>query len=117
IALSDGNRRITFTPAASLSPNTTFTIALNAAMADIAGNPLTAAPGATFTTGTQTDTQGPFVTSLSPVNGAGDVPTNAVMTFTFNERMNPLTVNSQTFQVYPQATGIPIAGSYVVSTD
>ena len=116
IALSDGNRRITFTPAAPLSPNTTFTIAPSAEVTDIAGNLVTATPTAAFTTGTESDFQGPSVTWHSP-SGAADVPTNAVMTFSFSERVNPLSVNSQSLWVYPQATAVPIAGSIVVSAD
>jgi len=45
------------------------------------------------------------------------VPTNALVQLGFSERMDALTVNSATFQVYPPATGIPIAGSYAVSAD
>ena len=45
------------------------------------------------------------------------MPTNVIVTFTYNERMNPLSVNSQTFQVSPQATGIPVAASYTISSD
>src|SRR5206468_2227950 len=70
-----------------------------------------------FTTTTGVDLNGPAVSTVSPINAGTGVPTNALIQLEFSERMNPLTVNSGTLQVYPQATGIVIAGSYSVSAD
>ena len=70
-----------------------------------------------FTTGTGADLTPPVVTSVSPINGAQNVPTNVVVQVTFNERMNPLTITRSTFQVIDQSTGIAIAGDVVVSSD
>jgi hypothetical protein len=117
VALSDGNRRMTFTPAASLAPNTSFTVVPSAGVTDVAGNAAVALTSSTFTTGTQTDTQTPVVTATTPVNGASGVPTNAVMRWIFSEPMNPLSINGGTLVAYPSATGIPIAASYQLSSD
>src|SRR5439155_24221018 len=40
VALSNGNRRVTFTPAAALLPTTPYTVVLSTAITDLAGNPL-----------------------------------------------------------------------------
>ncbi len=42
---------------------------------------------------------GPIVTSVSPANGAVNVTTTATVTATFNEAMDPTTINTNTFQL------------------
>jgi hypothetical protein len=117
IALSDGNRRITFTPAAALPAVTLVTIVPDPQLTDVAGNAAAPFANATFTTGTAADNTTPSVTTISPVNGAAGVPTNAIVQLSFSEAINPITVNAATFLVYPQATGLPVAASFAVSPD
>jgi large repetitive protein len=116
IALSDSNRRITFTPAAALTPNSSYTVSVQPSIADLADR-LIDNPGTfTFQTGAGTDTTRPSVVTLSPLNGAGGVPVNSVIEAQFSERINPLTVNGTDFTVTP-SNGLQIPGTIVVSSD
>jgi hypothetical protein len=117
VALSDSNKRITFTPLGGLSANSTYKVVIGSQITDVAGNPL-ANPGSfTFSTSGVTDTSRPQITTVSPLDGASGVSTNAVVQLQFNKRIDPFTVNGSTFYVYPRDTGIPIAGSIAVSSD
>ena len=55
----------------------------------------------------------PVVELTSPVDGASGVPLSQIVTATFNEEMNPLTINQSTFTV--SAAGTPIAGTVTYS--
>ncbi len=117
IALSDSNKRITFTPLGGLSANSTYTVVIGSQLTDVAGNPLVNPGSFTFSTGAVSDTSRPQITNVSPLDGASGVPTNAVVQLQFNKRIDPFTVSSSTFYVYPRDTGMPIAGSIAVSPD
>jgi Domain of unknown function (DUF4082)/Bacterial Ig-like domain/Bacterial Ig domain len=45
------------------------------------------------------DTTPPSVSSVTPVNGAGRVPTNSTVTAAFSEAMDATTINTNTFQL------------------
>ncbi|MCG3133346.1 MAG: hypothetical protein HMLKMBBP_00491 [Planctomycetes bacterium] len=62
-ALSDDLRTATLTPTESLSPSTTYTIAVAATVADLCGNAVTAS-SPTFTTGSSTDTTLPTIDAV-----------------------------------------------------
>src|SRR6185437_12895124 len=116
IALSDSNRRITFTPSAAFPANSTVTVTVQPSIADLADR-LIDNPGTfTFQTGTATDTTRPSVVTLSPVNGAAGVPVNSVVEVQFSERIDPLTVIASDFTVTP-TSGLQIPGTIVVSSD
>lgn len=55
----------------------------------------------------------PIVISTNPVDGASGVPLNQIVTATFNEEMNPLTINQSTFTI--TAAGAPVAGTVTYS--
>ncbi len=119
IALSDGNKRITFTPSSQLTANSTYLVVTTTQLTDFAGNPLANPDSSTFTTGTATDTTLPTVTNVSPLNSASSVPTNALIQVQFSKRINPLTVTASTFWVYPQGNGpnFLLPGAITVSAD
>jgi hypothetical protein len=52
-----------------------------------------------FVTSTAPDTTPPVVSSTTPVSGATAVPVNASVTATFNEALDPATVNTTTFEL------------------
>jgi hypothetical protein len=54
---------------------------------------------------------------VDPVNGASGVPTSAVAQLTFDERINPLTVNTSNFFLENSATGVDVAGQVTVAVD
>ena len=51
----------------------------------------------------------PIVISTNPLDGASGVPLNQIVTATFNEDMNPLTISQTTFTI--SAAGTPLAGA------
>jgi hypothetical protein len=55
----------------------------------------------------------PVVELTSPVDGASGVPLSQIVTATFNEELNPLTINQSTFTV--SVAGAPIAGTVTYS--
>jgi ketosteroid isomerase-like protein len=101
----------TFTPTASLAANSVFIGTITTGATDPGGNALSANFVWSFTTGA------PTVISTVPLGGATLVAVNTVVSATFSEPMNPLTVTNATFTVTgPGAT--PVAGvvSYSGST-
>jgi methionine-rich copper-binding protein CopC len=124
----------TFTPASSLAANTTYTATISTGAKDTAGNALASSYVWTFTTGAAPDITPPAVISTNPANNATGVPLSKVtpggstrngsgakltktsgtaagkiITATFSEAMDPLTIISSTFTVTgPGVT--PVAG-------
>ena len=87
----------TFTPTATLAPNTLFTATLTTMITDLAGNALAANYVWSFTTGAAPVTTPPRIVSTIPANAATNVPINQAVSATFNEAMNPLTITTATF--------------------
>jgi hypothetical protein len=79
----------------------------------------TSVPAASTTwweyTGTTSDSTTPVVTSAVPMNGETGVGVNVQPGVIFNKSIDPVSVNSNTFQVLNGAT--PLAGSYWFNSD
>ncbi|MEO8019599.1 MAG: Ig-like domain-containing protein [Pseudomonadota bacterium] len=99
----------TFTPSALLPASITCAATLTTGVEDASGNSLGSAVGWSFTTSAAPDTASPTVSSTSPVTGAGAVPINTLITASFSEGMDPLTVTSATFTLACPGT-TPVAG-------
>jgi methionine-rich copper-binding protein CopC len=128
----------TFVPTNNLSPNTTYTGTITTGAKDLAGNTLASNYVWSFTTGVFADTTRPRVIATDPANNATGVPLSKVtskdpgqgtfapvlskksgttvtavgkiITATFSEAMDPLTITSSTFTV--TGPGItPVSGS------
>lgn len=96
-----------FRPLSDLADNTTFTATITTGAMDLAGNPLAGDYVWTFTTGATADNTAPAVVSTSPDNVATGVVLSKRVTATFNEAMDPLTINDNTFTVTgPGATPV-----------
>ncbi len=94
----------TFTPASSLAANALYTATIATGAQDPGGNALGANFVWSFTTGA------PTVFSVVPASGATAVPVNSLVSATFTEAMDPLTINAATFRLTgPGAT--PVAGA------
>ncbi len=106
----------TFTPNATLDPNTIYTAAVTTGATDLAGNPL--GPGLvpnpwTFTTAPTPDTTAPTIISTNPIDAAAGVPINVTVNATFSEAMDPSTITTATFQLEgPGAVAIPGTVAY-----
>jgi hypothetical protein len=115
VAYSSVNSTATFTPSANLAFNTLYTIHVTTGVANTLGVEPAGTLVSTFRT-TLTAIAVPMVISTSPANAATSVPTNQAVTATFNEAMNPVTINTTTFTLKAPATlqfpgGVPVLGA------
>lgn len=102
-----------FTPATALSVNTLYTASVTKAAKSTAGTPLASDYVWSFTTGTLS---APTVISTDPVNSATAVVLNKVISATFSELMNPLTINATSFTLMQGTTVVAGAVTYTGST-
>lgn len=101
------NKIFTFSPSSNLTLSTVYTATITTGAKDPSGNPLASNYVWTFTTAASAcaTPPPPAVISATPPNGAVGVCPKAVITATFNEAMNPVTINMTTFTVAPGVTG------------
>jgi hypothetical protein len=100
-------KMFTFTPTAALALNTIYTATITTGAQDTFGNPLASNYTWTFTTGaTSCVTTGPpTVTTVAPLANAIGVCTNAVLSATFSEAMDPATISATTITLSPADPG------------
>ncbi len=107
--ISSTGTTYTLTPSAGLATDTVYTVTVTAGVMDVAGNAMAANFTSSFTTSPAPDRTPPTVSAVSPANGAANVPATATVSITFNEAMNPATINAATFMV--TAGGTQVAGT------
>ena len=100
----------TFTPATALPASTTCTATIAPSVTDVAHNPMVAAFSWQFTTGIAPDLTAPTVSSTSPLANSTGVAINSLITASFSEPMDPLTVTTASFTLVCP-TGTPITGT------
>jgi hypothetical protein len=101
---------MTFTPAAPLAADTTYTVTITTGAKDAGGNPIAANFVAAFTTGATSDTTAPDVSSTSPADAQTDVFNNKTVAATFGESMDPLTITAANFRLTGPG-GAPVTGT------
>ena len=116
IALSDANRRITFTPATIFPASSNVTVDVGFGITDLADHLIDNPGSFSFQTGNPVDTVRASVVAVSPLNGAGNVPANASIQVQFSKRVDALTVTDGTLRVFPSGGNL-IDGTLVVSAD
>jgi hypothetical protein len=90
-----GSNSAIFAPTANLAPTTQYTATITtAAQSAASGNSLASNYVWNFTTGTTVNATAPTVISTVPTSGAMGVPTNAIVTATFSEVMDPSTITA-----------------------
>ncbi len=106
----------TFTPGTTLPASTICTATIAPTVTDSAHNPMAAAFSWQFTTGVAPDLTAPTVSSTTPLVNATGVAINSLVTASFSESMNPLTITTASFTL-ACPTGTPITGTvgYAVS--
>ena len=102
-----------FTPAVPLTANTLYTATITNGAKNTTGIAMVNNYTWTFTTGTLTS---PTVISTDPANNATGVVLNKVISATFSEAMDPLTLNATTFVVMQGATVVPGVVTYSGTT-
>ena len=102
----------TFTPSSNLAPNMPFTATVTTGAKDLAGNALAANVTWNFTTGATADTTPPNVLSTNPIDNATGVSINHTVNATFDEAMDPATINVTNFKLAGPGPGSnPITGT------
>ncbi len=86
-----------FSPTVNLDSNTTYTVTVTTGARDLSGNPLAKDFVISWKTAAAPDTTAPKVISTINANGATGVAANTKIGATFNEGMDPLTINNTTF--------------------
>ncbi len=108
-SISGGNNNtFIFTPSSSLTLNTLYTVGFAASVAtDWVGNFL-AATSWTFRTTGVSDLTPPTIVSLSPTDGATNVPLNANLIITFSEAIDPNSMSDGGILMTPDpGEGVP----------
>jgi len=107
-------KTVSFTPSSPLLPNTLYTATITTGAKNVAGTPMAADYVWTFTTGALP--AGPTVVSTDPANFATGVVLNKMVTATFSEIMDPLTLNATTFTIKQGTTVVAGIISYFGKT-
>ena len=102
VSYDAGSNTAIFTPNAALGLSTAYTATITTGAANTFGIPLATNFTWNFTTGNALCVGAPAVVSTTPSNGACP---NTTATATFNEAMNPATINTSTFTLSPGVTG------------
>ena len=113
VSYNAGTNTATFTPAAALSLNTTYTATITTAAKDVAGNALAANHVWSFTT--ETDTTPPTVSSTNPASSAIDVAVGITPSATFDEAMNAATITTTSFTLVDAGSN-PVSGAVSYNT-
>lgn len=100
----------------ALDPNTTYSVIVTNGMQDLAGNALLDSTVWSFRTGNISDSIRPFVQSTQPGSNATNVHRDSVVTATFNEVMNPASMNVVSFSLRAGATEVPATVTLIDST-
>jgi hypothetical protein len=103
----------TLVPAAALPFDTLCVATVSTAVQDAGGVPLVSPFVWDFrtTAALAVDTTRPSVVVTAPADGASNVATNAAVTASFSEAMNPATVNDSSFTVFNTTLGSAVPGS------
>jgi methionine-rich copper-binding protein CopC len=109
-----------FRPVDNLSASASYTATVATGVKDLAGNAMAANYVWQFTTGVAPDSTAPSVLFTFPASNSVGVALNSAITVTFNESIDPATINALTFIVIKNdgIGGTPVAGSvtYVGTT-
>ena len=102
-----------FVPSNPLSPDAIYSAVVTTEARDLAGNPLVRDFVWSFKTGTAQDATRPTVSSITPASLDLGVVLDRHISVTFNEMMNPRSLNTEAFTL-EDATG-PILGTVTVT--
>lgn len=95
-----------FTPAANLEYNKVYTGTITTGAKDMTANALAVNKTFSFTTVAVQDVTVPTVLSTNPLNNATGVDNNKVVSLSFSEEMDPLTITASTFTLKQGTTAV-----------
>jgi RHS repeat-associated protein len=116
VTITNGNQLAGLVPVVPLAPSTQYTVNV-AGVKDISGNVLATPASSSFTTGVSPDVSLPQLVSITPTNYSTGISTSSTVQVQFNKPIDPLTVLSTTFLVYPASTSIPMPGTIAVAAN
>lgn len=114
VSYASGTKTATFTPNNDLDNSTAYTATISTAVTDVAGNPMAASHSWSFTTGAP-DATPPSVSSTNPLNRAYGALLSGPVTATFDEPLDPATVNTNSFVVMDSSGAV--SGTVSLSSD
>ncbi len=91
------NKIAAFRASPGFAPNTMYSATITVAARDISGTPLAAPFNFSFTTRATSDTSPPHIVAVNVAGGATNVPLDQKIQVTFDEQMDSLTINPNTF--------------------
>lgn len=100
--VSYSNNNVSFVPNSNLAPSTRYNAKIKGGIggvSDTAGNVLVSDFLWSWTTAAAADTTPPLVLSVTPTENATGVAVNTPIRATFNEAVDPLTINTMNFRV------------------
>jgi N-acetylneuraminic acid mutarotase len=98
------------TPSSRLAYNENYTVSVTTGAQDTSGNTLAAPYILGFTTGASNDLVAPTILSVSPASGSTCAATSGAVTATFDEDMDPATIDSNSFLLSGPG-GSPVSGN------
>jgi hypothetical protein len=105
-----------FTPSQDLDPNSLYTATITKAVLNRNSQGMSESFVWSFTSGGIPDLAIPTATLTTPLNGATGVARNKVLSLTFSEAMDPLTINASTFTLTQGTTAVTGNVSYSGTT-
>ncbi len=99
LSFVDAGTGVTLRPLNLLEPNTQYRVKIDSSVTDSAGNAVPLMTETFFTTGVEADPIMPEIASSIPQDDATGIATNTTIEVTFDERINPLSVNLLNFRV------------------
>ena len=115
INFSNNDQNVSIVPHSPLAANGEYSVTVDGVQ-DLAGNAVI--PQTTqFTTGPDADLREPSLIRTNPTHATTDVPVNVVISLEFTERLDPVTVTSESFLVRDNVTSQAVAGSLSFSPD
>jgi len=108
VSYSTGTNTVNVDPLAPLTPDRTYMLVSNVDVTDLVGNPCVGTH--TFFT-VEPAAEAPTVTVVSPAGGATGVDVGVNVTATFDQAMDPGTLNVGTFKLTKQGASTPVAAA------
>lgn len=93
------SKMASLTPASPLETDTPYTATISTDVTDKAGNALESPLSWRFTTSKVADTTAPTVSTIAPAADATEVPVNTLISVSFSEPMDPLSLTTSSFFV------------------
>lgn len=104
------------TPSSQLAFNASYTVTVSTGVRDVSGNALAAPYVFGFTTAASNDFTAPLVQSVSPAGGSTCAPTSGAVTASFDEDIDPATVNGSSFGLTSPGGPVPGTVAYINRT-